>query len=245
MKTVSVADAWSLAPIGEVRLGARVVPVPPLTFGRFQRLLGSEPEKIAAALAGDGAALARTRAERAMDAALRWSIIRAPRLTKYLWRIVDQFGLGLRHVRVPDAARWVAICVPGVTENEWRARGTQRLVAHLFLMFCRAHEWAMIADAIRFGEPQEEGEVLPSRTHIVSGLLAMAKATGYTVEALNEMRVDGFYLLTETLRSQQPESADIVADPAFQFQPPGESTPLLDLLKKADEARAAQEPTDG
>ncbi len=243
MRTVSVADAWSLAPIGELRLGERVVPVPPLTFGRFQRLLGAEPEKITAALAGDGAVIPRTRAERTMDAALRWTILRAPRLTRYLWRIVDLFGLGLRHVRVPDAARWISICVPEVSENEWRAHGTQRLIAQVFLMFCRAHDWSMIAAAIRFGEPHEDGELTPSRAQVVGGLLSMAKETGYTVEALHEMRLDGFYLLTEALRREPVASED---NPAFRFEEAtGESTPLLDLLKKADEARAAQEPTDG
>jgi len=198
VKTVSVADAWSLAPIGELRLGERVVPVPPLTFGRFQRLLAVDHGDVAAKLVSrDAAALA------------------------------------------PLAA----IVVPGITEAEWRENASTVTVAHLFALFATGHDWPMIGEAIRFGEAQEPGEEPPTMTQVVAGLLAVAKGSGETVERLTEMRVEGFYLIVDALRGQPP--AETSDDPAFQFQPPGESTPLLDLLKKADEARAAQEPTDG
>ena len=198
MKTVSVADAWSLAPIGELRLGERVVPVSPLTFGRFQRLLAADHGDIAAKLVGrDAGALA------------------------------------------PLAA----IVVPGVTEAEWRENASTVTVAHLFALFAAEHDWKMISDAIRFGEAPEPGESAPTMTQVTAGLLAVAKGSGETVERLTEMRIEGFYLIVDALRVQPPESD---ADPAFRFEEAtGESTPLLDLLKKADEARAAQEPTDG
>lgn len=198
MKTVSVADAWSLAPIGEVRLGARVVPVPPLTFGRFQRLLAADygdiSEKLVGREAGALAAIA-------------------------------------------------AIVVPGITEDEWREHASTVTVAHLFALFVTSHDWPMIADAIRFGEALDPGEVPPTMTQVTAGLLAVAKGSGETVERLTEMRIEGFYLIVDALRGQPPTSDD---DPAFRFEAAdGASTPLLDLLKKADEARDAQEPTDG
>ena len=232
----TVADAWSLAPIGELRLGERVFPVPPLTFGRFQRLIGAEPEKIAAALVVETPPARRTLAERGMDRALRWSILHTPRLTRWLWRVVDLFGLGVRHVPVPEAARWVAICVPGVTEADWRKHGTQRHVAQLFLVFGRAHDWGFIADAIRLGEPLDDGEQLPSLTEITAGLVAVGKATGYTIEALTEMRLDGFYRLVDALREQRAPEPGGELPLGIEYADQTDGSRLLDLLAKAEEA---------
>ena len=231
----SVADAWSLEPLGVLRLGEREHPIPPLTFGRFQRLVGSEPHKAIGAIVGNGASRKQTRVEWLMERALRWSIRRAPRLTRHLWWIVDRFGLGQRRVPVPEVAPIVSICVPTVTEAEWKLHGTSRHVVDLFLMFGRAHDWAAIADAIRFGEPPEPGEEMPDRTQIVAGLLAVAKATGYTVEALHAMRVDGFYLLVESLRGQRErgEPEETVLPPGVTVQG-GDETGLLEKLRAAE-----------
>ncbi len=140
-------------------LGGRDHPVPPLSLGRFQRLLGLDHSAFTTALAGG-------------DTAAAWP--------------------------------FVAVCCPGVTRGEWEEWGGQREVAQLFLLFVEAHDWTAIGEAIRFGEPMEDGETLPTRTEITAGLLSIAKATGYTIEALHSMRVDGFYLLVETLREGRP-----------------------------------------
>jgi hypothetical protein len=155
----SVSEAWSLDPIGSLRLGQVDHPVPPLTFARFQRLLGLDHAAFTTALAGG-------------DTAAAWS--------------------------------FVTVCCPGVTRGEWEEWGGQREVARLFLLFVEAHGWSAIGEAIRFGETMEDGETLPTRTEITAGLLSIAKATGYTIEALYAMRVDGFYLLVETLREGRP-----------------------------------------
>ncbi len=47
-----VVDAWSLEPIGSLKLGQGEYPVPPLTFARFQRLLGLDAPAFARAIAG-------------------------------------------------------------------------------------------------------------------------------------------------------------------------------------------------
>lgn len=53
----SVAESWSLEPIGSLRLGTVDYPIPPLTFARFQRLLGLDAAVFAQAMtAGDVAA---------------------------------------------------------------------------------------------------------------------------------------------------------------------------------------------
>lgn len=197
-------DAWGLDPIGTLKLGDREHPVPPLTLGRFQRLLQSEPQKLAAALIDGAKPKPPTLAERGMARLLRWSVLRRPWLTRWLWKVVEAFGLGRRTWAVPAAAPWVRLCVPSVSVEEWAAHGDQRKLAALFVMFAKAHDWELVGEALRFGEPLDPGEVLPTKTEIAAGLLAVAKATNYTIEDLSAMRVDGFYLLVETLRSQRP-----------------------------------------
>jgi hypothetical protein len=39
---ISLSDAFDLRPLGEITLGGRSYPVPPLTFARFQKLLGMD-----------------------------------------------------------------------------------------------------------------------------------------------------------------------------------------------------------
>ncbi len=202
--TQGVVDAWSLDPIGTVTLGDREHPVPPLSLGRFQRLLQSEPQKLAAALLDGAKPKPPTLAERGMARLLRWSVLRRPWLTRWLWGVVEACGLGKRTWAVPAAAPWVRLCVPSVSDEEWAEHGDQRKLAALFVMFAKAHDWELVGDALRFGEPLDQGEVLPTKTEIAAGLLAVAKATNYTIESLSSMRVDGFYLLVETLRSQRP-----------------------------------------
>jgi hypothetical protein len=74
VKTSCVADAWSLDPIGELRLGDRLVPVPPLTFGRFQRLLALPSSEFIRAMAtGDVAA------------AFPWAEVVIPGLSRTEW----------------------------------------------------------------------------------------------------------------------------------------------------------------
>jgi hypothetical protein len=198
----SVADAWSLEPIGTIKLGGREHLVPPLTFGRFQRLIASDMAGITAALTAVVKVRPPTLIERGMTRLLRWSVLRRPAVTAYLWRVVERFGLGKRMRPIPGIAPWVRLCVPTVTEAEWREHGDQRLFSQLFLMFVKAHDWSFIGDALRFGEPVEGGEVLPSKTQVTAGLLAIAKRAGYTIEALHAMHVDGFYLLVETMREE-------------------------------------------
>lgn len=190
MRPAAVADAWSLAPIGEVRLGDRVVPVPPLTFGRFQRLLGvSHVEATERLVARDASALAEI----------------------------------------------AAIVVPGITEAEWREHASTVTALHLFSLFVGAHDWSFIADAIRLGEPVEDGEEIPTLPQVVAGLIAVAKGSGETVERLVEMRVDGFYLLVEALRERRPaQESDIPL--GLDYVEDGRGSKLADLLRRAEEA---------
>lgn len=235
----TVADAWSLAPIGELRLGEKVFPVPPLTFARFQRLIGAEPQAFVSALVDK--VPTKTAAERLMARALRWTILYAPRLTRYLWKLVDLFGLGKQNGRVPELAGLVRICVPDVPEELWKTHGAPIDAVNLFLTFGRGHDWSLISDAIRLGEPLEPGETMPSQADFVGGLLAVAKATGYKVEELTEMRVDGFYLLVEALREQRPPEVGGEIPMGVEYENQEGSSALLDMLKRAEEAGRGSE----
>ena len=241
----SVTDAWSLEPIALVKLGAVVHPVPPLTFGRFQRLLEADRREMIEGLIGEmkGAGWPSL-ATRVMNRALKFTILRAPWLTSFLWSIVDVFRIGRRRIPAKSAASLVHTVIPSVTEEEWRKHGTQQEFGRLFLAFANAHDWGFIADAIRFGEPIEDGELIPSAAQVTQGLLAVAKETGYTMEGLTAMRVDGFYRLTEALREQADERRASAASErpplagiAFESEIPQK---LVDLVRKAQE-----EHTDG
>ena len=190
MKSVAVADAWSLEPIGELRLGERVFPVPPLTFARFQRLLGIDHAAIVAAMTGGGLAGA-------------WPAVEA--------------------------------CVPGVPRDLWEEEAMPPDVASLFLVFVKGHDWAFISDAIRFGEPPEPGEKPSTRAEVVGGLIAIARATGYTIEALNAMRVEGFYMLVEALRAEKERNANPEGEgmPGGIEVADGDATGLLARLNEA------------
>lgn len=199
MKTTSVADAWSLAPIGNIRLGTRDVPIPPLTFSRFQRLLSlPTAELVRAMTTGDVAA----------------------------------------------AAPWAEVVLPGLSRAEWNDFATPATIGKLFLAFAKGHDWSYIGEAIRFGEPPDEGEEPPTPVMLAAGLLGMARASGYTITELTDMRLEGFHLLVEVLRGQ-PRLEEGGVPFGFEYVPPGESTPLFDLLKKADEARGVGEAGDG
>lgn len=231
----TVADAWSLAPIAEVRLGEEVFPVPPLTFARFQRLLSADHQKVVAGLAGE-ARYAPSFATRAFRRMLKWAILRAPRAKRPLWWLVNRFGIGAKPLPAPSAAALVHLVIPAVPEATWREHGTQQEFARLFLTFSKAHDWGFISDAIRFGEPVDAGETMPSQTDLVNGLLAIAKATGYTVEDLTEMRVDGFYLLVEALREQRQPDVEGEIPEGIEYESGGDSSALLEMLKRAEEA---------
>ena len=241
----SVTDAWSLEPIALLRLGAVVHPVPPLTFGRFQRLLAADRREMIEGLIGEmKGAGGPSLATRVMNRALKFTILRAPWLTSFLWSIVDVFRIGRRRIPAKSAASLVHTVIPSVTEEEWRKHGTQQEFGRLFLAFANAHDWGFIADAIRFGEPIEDGEILPSAAQVTQGLLAVAKETGYTMEGLTAMRLDGFYRLTEALREQADERRASAASErpplagiAFESEIPQK---LVDLVRKAQE-----EHTDG
>ena len=234
----SVTDAWSLEPIALVKLGAVVHPVPPLTFGRFQRLLEADRREMIEGLIGEmkGAGWPSL-ATRVMNRALKFTILRAPWLTSFLWSIVDVFRIGRRRIPAKSAASLVHTVIPSVTEEEWRKHGSQQEFGRLFLAFVNAHDWAFVAEAIRFGEPVEDGEVIPTSAQVTQGLLAVAKETGYTMEGLAAMRMEGFYRLTEALREQADERrASVAADRpplsgiAFESEIPQK---LVDLVRNA------------
>ena len=187
----TVADAWSLAPVGELRLGDRLVPVPPLSFGRFQRLIAVGHTQAAAKLAEHDAAA------------------------------FDEIA---------------AIVVPGITAAEWREHASTKTALYLFAAFVEAHDWPLIAEAIRLGEPADPGEGVPTLKQVTAGLVAIGKATGYTIEALTEMRVDGFYLLIDALREQggPQEGGELPLGVEYDDQTGGSK--LLDLLNQAEEA---------
>ena len=233
-----VTDAWSLEPIALLKLGTVVHPVPPLTLGRFQRLLDADRHEMIEGLLGELKSVGRPSiATRAMNRALKFTILRAPRLTAVLWAIVDGFKIGRRRIPAASAASLVHAAIPSVTEEEWRKHGSQREFGRLFLAFVNAHDWAFVAEAIRFGEPVEDGEVIPTSAQVTQGLLAVAKETGYTMEGLTAMRLEGFYRLTEALREQADERrASVAADRpplsgiAFESEIPQK---LVDLVRNA------------
>lgn len=189
-----VVESWSLEPIGHVQIGPGEFPVPPLTFGRFQRLL-----------ALDAAALMRGLVDG--DAEAAWP--------------------------------WVEVVLPGLPRDRWVAFCTPKLVADLFLMFGKSHDWAFVGDAIRFGEPMEPGEQAPGMVEITAAMLAMAQKSGYKVQDLFDLRLEAFYLIVESLRPKDVPTETPATLPAGIGVEDGDPTGLLAKL------RAAEEATDG
>lgn len=201
MKTSCVADAWSLDPIGELRLGDRLVPVPPLTFGRFQRLLALPSSEFIRAMAtGDVAA----------------------------------------------AFPWAEVVIPGLSRTEWEGGATAATIGKLFMLFTRGHDWAFIGDAIRFGEPADADEEMPTIVTLAAGLLAIARASGHRIGDLVEMRLEGFHLLVETLRRERESGEEQVPQggipEGFGYAP--DASGLLEKLKAAEEAASGRDMTE-
>jgi hypothetical protein len=198
-----------------LKLGDREHPVPPLTFGRFQALLAADTAAAVAALVEREAKHAPTLAVRLM----RRSVLSFPWATKALWWIVDVTGLGVRRGGVEAAGPLVRLLVPTVGAGEWEAHAGPRQVAALFLAFAKSHDWPFIAEAIRFGEPREGGETLPSRTEVTAGLLSVAKQTGYRLEELLGTRVEGFYSMVDALREEN-ERRSVGTTAEDEVEPP-------------------------
>ncbi len=178
-------------------------------------------------------------ATRVMNALIRRAVLHARWAAPALWWVVDLFKIGRRRIPAASAASLVHDVIPSVTEEDWRKHGSQQEFGRLFLAFVKAHDWEFIARAIRFGEPVDEGEVIPSASQVTQGLMAVAKETGYTMEGLGAMRLEGFYRLTEALHEQaeerraaNPEERPPLVGIAFESEIP---EPLMDLLRKAKE----------
>lgn len=190
-----------MEPLGTLRLGEREFPVPPLTLGRFQRLLSAETQAVVKGLMAErqGPVPLSVRIARRI---LRSAVLRRSRFTPLLWKIVDRFHIGRGLYRATTATELACLLVPGLTPRFWKEHASQVHVLDMFLLFARGHEWGYISDAISFGEPLEEGEVLPSPDDITAGLLSVARETGHTIEQLSTMRVEGFYRLTAAIRAK-------------------------------------------
>lgn len=241
-------DAWSLEPLGVLRLGEREFPVPPLTLGRFQRLLCLDTEALTKGLLAEYKATP-PRSVRVMRALLRLSILRGLPGRRFMWWIVDRFHIGRRLYRAESAAAAVALVVPGVTPSVWKEHGSQVEFSRLFVLFADGHEWGYIADAIRFGEPVAEGEELPDPDDIAQGLIAVAKETGHTVEQLATMRLEGFYRLVAALRAKAEAEDDARAQSMHPQGGPLPGVEYADAAELPDELqeliRKAREGTDG
>ncbi|MBK9968675.1 MAG: hypothetical protein IPP07_28955, partial [Holophagales bacterium] len=142
-------DAWSLEPLGVLRLGDREFPVPPLTLGRFQRLLGLDTEALTKGLLAEYKTTP-PRSVRVMRALLRLSILRGLPGRRLMWWAIERFHIGHRLYRAASAAEGVGLVVPGVTPSVWKEHGSQLEFSKLFLLFADGHDWAYIANAIRF-----------------------------------------------------------------------------------------------
>ena len=225
-----------------MRLGGREFPVPPLTLGRFQRLLSLDTKAVTAALLEEVNA-PPPRLVRLFRSALRTAILRGwNRVRDGLWWIVEACGIGRGMYRAAAAADVVATVVPGVTREAWKEHGTLTEALALFVLFARGHEWAYIGEAIRFGEPVESDEALPSPDEVTEGLIVVAKETGHSVEALTAMRLEGFYHLVGALRSKaealRPERGSLHPDggplPGVEYVD-GIPEDLQELMRKARE----------
>lgn len=239
-------DAWSLEPLGVLRLGDREFPVPPLTLGRFQRLLGLDTEALTKGLLAEYKTTP-PRSVRVMRALLRLSILRGLPGRRLMWWAIERFHIGHRLYRAASAADAVGLVVPGVTPSVWKEHGSQLEFSKLFLLFADGHDWAYIANAIRFGEPVEEGEELPDPDDIAQGLIAVAKETGHSVEQLATMRLEGFYRLVAALRAKAEAQEDAVAQ---SRHPQGGPLPGVEYVDEIPEElreliRKAREGTDG
>ena len=229
-----VTSAWALTPIASITLGGRAIPVPPLTLGRFQRLLDADTATLARqAVAGEPPRLPLL--GRVLRRALRFAVLRAPWAKRPLWWLVNRLPVEPKRSSVAVLAPIAAIVLPGVTEEEWAQHARQADFLRLFLAFAQAHDWPFISEQIRFGEPLEPGERVPSANEVTSGLLAVAKQTGYTMEGLTEMRLDGFYRLVASLREDAERAAPPTQPgvlPGVEFEQ-GIPAGLADLMARA------------
>jgi len=193
-----------------IELGGREFPVPPLTLGRFQRLLELDTRAIVERLLAEQA-VAGGVIVRAFNRVLRWSILHAPRMKRPLWWLVRVFGIGRGMRRASGAAPLVATVIPGITVATWREHGSLAELMRLFTLYVEAHDWTFISESIRFGEPLAPGEIIPTPTDVTAGLIAVSREAGYTIEGLTSMRVEGFYRLVDGLRSRvaAPEPGNV------------------------------------
>lgn len=80
---------------------------------------------------------------------------------------------------------------------------------------------------------------MPSQVAIASGLLAVARRSGYRIEDLLTMRVEGFYLLIETLRADAErtqaeangEEPGVLPGVEYESKVPQS---LVDLMERAE-----------
>jgi len=133
---------------------------------------------------------------------------------------------------------FLAVACPHITEDVWRQDGSMPDVAELFMMFIQGHDWKLIGEAMNFGEALQPGEKIPTRVDVTKGLLAIARETGYKLEELLGMRVDGFYRFVEAIKSKHTEenaSAEDDAPDAMLAEYGGKvSESLLDSLSRAE-----------
>lgn len=165
LRSRTLEDDFSLEPIGEIVLGPRRIPVPPLTRGRFLKLLSFPQDE------------------------LRRRVVQA--VTDAKTSDPLQEGRAAAEALAPV----VLAMVPGLTREAWEERGTLWYVLELMLIFKHGHDWQMIGNSIEAGiiAAEEEGRSDPVSEE--SALQLYTKLFGGTIPELQATRIEGFWRL--------------------------------------------------
>lgn len=207
--TFSGSEAFDTTPIGRLDLGGRWYDVPPLTKGRFDRLLSFDiPILVATLLRAIGIAEGGSVVDAVRTAKARPILrIRGP-IERFFRRLVgrraDRLVFDARDAVIPvsadvkaamaDLYDVVAVVAPDVPREAWRAHAGTWEVTELAMMFVEAHDWGTIAyeSGLDGAKQQPEGEACTAEAGLVSYCLLVP---GYSVQGLLGTRVEGFYRL--------------------------------------------------
>jgi hypothetical protein len=172
---LAVGEAWSLDPIGVLKIGGRAVPVPPITFARFQRLLALDPRVLIEGMAKlDVASLAP------------WVNVVIPEISEDEWRksatlktVGEAFLLFAKSHDWESIANAIALGEPVTTDDPLPTRseiargllGIAQATGHTMeeLSAMRIEGFYLLVDLLREKtEPQEEPFTLPAGMEIAS-----------------------------------------------------------------------------
>lgn len=187
------AHAFDLSPIGEVVLGGRHFPIPPLTLARFCRLLSFDMEALMQlaidCLGGDPATITS-----GPKSPRRWFWRRLLGRVRFAQYNASDLVIGASAAEkraVGGLCDVALVAIPDLTRETWMRYASPAEIDEIYTTFANSHDWAFIADNMGLDrdverEPQELETVLVAIASIIPG---------HTEQSLLATRLEGFYRL--------------------------------------------------